>query len=496
MMNFSTNKNRLFVTIGVLFAIFLSSLDNTVVGIAMPKIVRDLGGFESYAWIFTIYLLTSTIAMPFWGRASDHWGRKKLFIAAMILFVLGSLLCGLSQNFTQLIIFRAIKGIGGGGLIPIAFTILADIYDLHTRTKIQGWVSSVWGMAAALGPFVGGILADTLGWRWIFFVNILPCIIGVFFVLKFFHEEKTTIKLKLSLQSFLASVLFISSLMIALLYLQDFQFKYAACFFIIAILSFALFRHTEKIEKYPLIPVELYKHRIFNMTCITGFLSSSIIMGLTGFAPLLFQIAMDYSATESGFLVLPFTYGWLLGSVFSVKFILKRDYKKPLLAGFFATFLGLLLFQIFFFELSTWLIVMCMTFMGLGMAFNYPIVMIITQYDVPKTQIGFATSAVFWIRNLGSTIGTGIMGLVMIMTFRSNVEKLSADENFKPFVTQIIENPDELLNPLVLQKLKSIPATHEAFFTALFWAFAGLLVMGFVSLVAAFWFPAKELKEN
>jgi MFS family permease len=219
-------------------------------------------------------------------------------------------------------------------------------------------------------------------------------------------------------------------------------------------------------------------------------------MGLVGFAPLLFQTAMDYSATESGFLVLPFTYSWLVGSVFSVKFILKRDYKKPLLAGFFATFSGLLLFQIFFFNLSTLLIVICMTLMGLGMAFNYPIVMIVTQYDVPKTQTGFATSAVFWIRNLGSTIGTGIMGLVMIMTFRLRIEKLSSHENFKPFTSEIMKNPDALLNPLILQKLKSIPETHEAFFMALFWAFMGLLVMGFVSLVAAFWFPKKEIKGN
>jgi len=138
-------NKRTIILIGTLLGISLSALEITVVGTATPHIVRDIGGFENYSWIFTMYLLTSTISMPFWGRAADHWGRKPFFLAAMIIFLIGSVLCGLSTSFTQLVIFRGIKGLGAGGLVPLAFTIIADVYDRKERPKIQGLISSVWG---------------------------------------------------------------------------------------------------------------------------------------------------------------------------------------------------------------------------------------------------------------------------------------------------------------------------------------------------------------
>lgn len=487
-----TKKTRLLITAGVLAGIFLSALEITVVGTASPKIIQDLGGFESFSWIFVIYLLTSTISMPFWGRASDHWGRKPLFISAMIIFTVGSVLCGFSTSFEQLILFRGIKGIGGGGLLPLAFTILADIYDIKSRAKMQGYISSVWGIASVFGPFIGGILADTIGWRWIFFINVLPAGLAIFLVLKFFEEkDRHTKKLNLSLQSFLASILFITAILLSLTYLQDLHIKSALYFLLIAVISFILFRFSEKTQPNALIPPILFKHPVFKMSCITGFLSSAIVIGMSSFSPLFFQSILNYSATEAGFLLQVFACGWLINSVYSTRLMLKIHYTKLLYFGFFLTFLGLLIFIISFYKITTLWIVISLFLMGTGMAFNYPIVLITTQYDVPKDQIGFATSALFWVRNLGSTIGTCLMGITLTMNFKWKLADLAKATHLSPFVDHLTQHPDTLFKPSVLKKIGSIPTLHHLFYESLFWVFVIMLMAGFIALILSFGFPKK-----
>jgi EmrB/QacA subfamily drug resistance transporter len=485
-----SQRFRLLITISALLGIFLSALEITIVATAAPIIVRDLGGFESYAWIFTIYLLTSTIGMPFWGRAADRWGRKPLFILAMVIFLIGCFLCGMAQTFTQLIVFRGIQGLGGGGLLPLAFTIIADIFDIKARTKMQGAISSVWGVASILGPFIGGALAESIGWRWIFFINIAPGIFALVFVLKYFKDIAIKdAELKLSPLSLVSSVLFIVFLLVTVTTFKTDQIPYVSIVGLMAFIGFIVFIYAERKSPYPLIPHNLLKHRIFIMTCVTGFLGSAILIGIVSFFPLLCQTVYDYTPTESGMLLVPFTFAWLLSSIFSTRLLLTFHYKKLLLFGFILLLAGMSVILFYFYSLTTTTIILGLCLVGIGMAFNYPIVLITTQYDVPKNMIGLSTSAIFWIRSIGSTLGTSLMGLVLIWQFNKNLWSIKSTTMLEPLIAQLKTNPDKLMDPSVLMQIKNFAATKFVLHDAMFWIFSLLLLWALIILLLWIFFP-------
>ncbi|MBU0505488.1 MAG: MFS transporter [bacterium] len=485
-----SQRFRLLITISALLGIFLSALEITIVATAAPIIVRDLGGFESYAWIFTIYLLTATIGMPFWGRAADRWGRKPLFILAMVIFLIGCFLCGIAQSFTELIVFRGIQGLGGGGLLPLAFTIIADIFDIKARAKMQGAISSVWGVASILGPFIGGAVAESIGWRWIFFINIVPGIFALLFVVKYFKDIAVKdSELRLSPLSLFSSIIFIVFLLVTVTTFKTDQMPYISILGIIAFLGFIVFIYAEKKTPYPLIPHKLLTHSIFIMTCITGFLGSAILIGIVSFFPLLCQTVYDYTPTESGLLLVPFTFAWLFSSIFSTRLLLTFHYKKLLLFGFVLLVVGLSVILFYFYNLTTIIIILGLCLVGVGMAFNYPIVLITTQYDVPKNMIGLSTSAIFWIRNIGSTLGTSLMGIVLIWQFNKNLLSINITSVLKPLVTQLKSNPDKLMDPSMLMQIKKFAETKFILHDAMFWIFSLLLLWAFIILLLWFFFP-------
>lgn len=488
-----TRLEQRLILLGLLLGLSLSALEINVVSTATPRIVEDLGGLNHYSWVFTIYLLTSTLTMPFWGHAADHWGRKKLFLASMSLFLMGSFLCGLSQTLGQLILFRAIKGVGGGGLIPLAFTILADIYDLKNRTKIQGAISSVWGVASLIGPFIGGALADTLGWRWIFFINLIPGGFAFYFIL---HTLKEPYQHRgpwnLSLKSFLSSFLFITAFLTTLESLQYFYYREVTLWALVTVISFVIFLYYEKTEKYPLIHPELFKRRMFLMSCLTGFLSSAVILGLASFGPLLFQIVLGYTPTESGFFLMPFTVAWLLLSIVSTQLLLKVHYRKLLFMGFFTTGLGMALFCYFFYELTTAKITLCMLVLGVGLAFNYPITLLTTQYDAPKNLVGFSTSALMWVRNMGATIATAIMGVTLVTMYRHQVLQASTLDVKQEFLRSLQENPQRIFGTDIFGQIQANPILQDFMAHSLFAVFSVMFGATLLALFCAPFFPKKN----
>lgn len=446
-------------------------MEISVVGTAAPIIAKDIGGLDSYAWIFTIYLLTATLSMPIWGRSADQIGRKKLYLFAMGIFLLGSILCGFSQNMTQLIFSRGIKGLGGGGLFPLAFTIIADIYPYRERIKVQGYLSSVWGISSIIGPFIGGGLTELIGWRSIFFVNLIPGSIALYFIIKFFHENKLKEKkIKISFRSFLFSTLFTCSILLGLKFLQINQSFNGMILISIGLVFLFLFLKAEKKSQHPLIPKSLLKHGVFTMSCATGFFTSMMIIGLASFGPLLFQAVLGMRPTESGLMLVPFTLAWMFTSILSPRLLLKAHYRNLLLLGHTLTLFGFTLVLMFYFQITVIQMALFTILMGMGMAFDYPIAMIMTQQSVPAQQVGLATSGIAWIRNIGTTIGTTFMGVTLSLVFQNKLLAKLPSQNWE-LVQMVKNNPQVFFEENALKTLPANINVSEILYDALFWVF-------------------------
>lgn len=492
------SKEQKLITLGVIFGLFLSAIELTSVGPAVPKIMQEIGGLDSYSHIFTSYLIASTLFIPVWGRLADHQGRKKLFLTAMGLFLLGCFFCGISQNISQLIWARAFKGIGAAGIVPIGLTILADIFELEQRTKIQGFLSAAWGISSLIGPFLGGSLTDSFGWRWVFFINIVPGILAMLFIhYNFSEKKKTPSTLGLSFWSFASSTFLVCCLLLSLESLKKMNFLWATLLALGFVLGLFWFSHAERKAKHPLVPKILLTKRLFVIGCLTGFFTSGLVIGLASFGPLLFQNIFDYSATESGLLLMPFSLSWVFASIFSARMMLKYNYKKLLHFGFALAFLGCCLLLVFFFKLNTFIIVACMIIMGVGMAYNYPIVLIAIQHHVGKNHVGFATSSLSWVRNLGATLGTSFMGLALIFIFKQKILAIPNQATAKSFISHLQTYPDLLFKPETFAQIKQIPELAQVFHQTLFWVFGIFIIQTFCALLLSFFFPAaSELKNS
>lgn len=482
-------SNRKLVTLGVLLGLFLSALEISVVGPAARTIAKDIGSLDSYSWIFTSYLVTTTLSMPLWGRLSDHWGRKRPFMASLALFLLGTALCGFSRSMSELVLFRAIKGLGGGGIFPLAFTLIADLYPMNERSKVQGYLSSVWGVASLIGPFVGGGLTEALGWRAIFFVTLVPGVVALFLIQKYLRERSLKKReFQLSFASLLTAALFVLTLLAALTAWQKDEPVLGGILLASSLMALLIFCRVERRVAYPLIAPALLKNRVFVMTCLTGFFSSMMVIGLSTFGPLYFQSVLGHSPTASGELLVPFTFAWVWGSIVSTRMLGRHSYRTLLLIGSGLTFLGFLGFMLLFYHLSVPLIVLTTFVMGWGMAFNYPIAVIVTQYSVPEDQVGFATSGVSWVRNIGMTIGTTVMGVVLSLVFQSKVAGFfpAAESD----VLRALRDHPEILSASAAGGL--LPAgldLKSVLEQSLFWVFAVKFAAVTISFGLTFLFP-------
>lgn len=471
-------------------------MEVSIVATAAPKIVESLGGLSFFSWIFTSYLLAATVFMPAWGRIADHFGHKIVILVALGIFLLGSFLCGLSHSILQLLGARLIQGIGAGALVPLSFTMLSDFYTYRQRARVQGLASAVWGFSSVIGPFIGGLLTDYVHWRFIFFVNLIPGIPTLWLFAKYLPRQQNPEKLKLSPKSFATSVVGIATFILSLSLVQQGEFKTALWSLLACVLTAFLFWHYEKTEQHPFINREIFKQRIVLAGCVTGFLFSGTLIGISSFAPLLFQIIYRYPLTASGLLICPLSLAWVFGSFFSIEMAIKYHYKKVIFSGMLITMIGLLLFLNSFYHLSTASIVVTFILIGVGMAFNYPIVLVVTQHGVPKNLVSFATSTLVWTRNLGATVITTIMGVALHQSFTHKLQKLGSKNLNHDFIQLYLDNPKLLQKPATLLHVQVDPLINQGFHEALFAAFAVLVVTSTLALFLTRLFPEKvELRE-
>jgi EmrB/QacA subfamily drug resistance transporter len=419
-------KQRKIMT-ALLISTFLAAIEVTIISTAMPQIVDSLGGFEMISWVFAIYLLTTAITTPIWGKLADLVGRKKIFLLGVTVFLIGSALCGISQNMAQLIIFRAIQGIGAGAINPITFTIIADVFNFQQRAKVQGLVSSMWGIAGVFGPLVGGLLTDFLSWRWIFFINIPFGVISVWMITKHLQETLETRERKIDYGGAITFTIGISALLFALLSFNQgesgIELSSLTLYILFAVAFFCLFvffriqtKHSE-----PMMPLNLFKMPDVSISILGGFLTSIILIGLTAYLPLWTQNVLQMGATSSGFTLIPLSIGWPIGAILCGRVIPRYGIKNIAIFGGGLIFVGSLLLTFVTPETSLWVLSMIIFVTGIGFGFATTAFTVIIQSSVEMNMRGSAGSLNTLMRTLGQTLGVALLGAAMNYVMNVNI---------------------------------------------------------------------------
>jgi EmrB/QacA subfamily drug resistance transporter len=400
----------------VLMALFLAALDQTIVGTAMPRILSDLHGTELYTWVVTVYLLTSTVTGPLYGKLSDQFGRRPMLMIGIGLFLFGSLLSGLSQSMWQLILFRGIQGLGAGALFPISLAVIGDLFSPRERGRYQGLFGGVFAIAMLVGPFLGGFLTDNVGWHWIFFVNLPVGFVALAVIWRLLpsitHPERV-----ISID-YAGAAVFTAAVVPILLGLtnkqtSDWTSPAVGGLILLGIALLGLFVWVETRAKDPILYLSLFRNRTFTASVLaTGLIAFGFFGGIV-FIPLWFQAVLGSSATESGYQILPMMAGLMVGSIGSGQIVSRTGRYKWLVAGAMVIAgIGILLMTQLDATTSVETVWIWLAIMGLGIGPSMAVFTIIVQNAVPFREMGVATSALTFFRQIGGSIGLAIAGTV------------------------------------------------------------------------------------
>ncbi len=451
---------------GIMLAMFLSALDQTVVGTAMPRIIADLGGFDRYTWVTTAYLVASTSVLPIVGRLTDIYGRKWFFVAAIAIFLLGSVLAGLSQSMNQLIAFRALQGLGGGSIMAISFVSVGDLFPPGERGKSQGYLAAVFALSSILGPTVGGLITDQLSWNWIFYINLplgIPVI--VLFAAYFPQVKIPKVSHRLDYLGVVTLILAVAPLMLALSW-GGVQYPWGSTQ-VIGALAFSgvmggLFLLIESRAKDPIVPLFLFRNRVVSSTLVTVFLTGFAMFGGIVFVPLYSQGVLGNSATSSGSIMTPMMLGMVVGAVVSGQALSRFGgrYRLQGLVGLAILCVGLYLISQMNEETGYGLTIFNLVVMGFGMGTTFPTYTIAVQNAVPHRFMGVVTSSTQFFRSIGGALGLAILGSVLTNRFASQftesvprqVESILSRER----LSDMAHNPQELVSPGAQLQLQEI----------------------------------------
>jgi EmrB/QacA subfamily drug resistance transporter len=432
-----TSAERRVSIIAVMLVFFLSALDQTVVSTAMPRIVAELQGLNLYAWVTTAYMLASTVTVPIYGKLNDIFGRKAVLLSGIGVFLFGSFLCGLSGEFgrlpvlgggmTQLIVFRAIQGLGGGALFTTAFAIISDLFPPRERAKYAGLFGSVFGLASLLGPVIGGFFTDhgtvrlgglvIEGWRWVFYVN-LPVSLAALFMVVFrmpplLHRAPGKI-------DFAGAVLIVAAFVPLLLALSWAGRDYAwgspviLSLFAGSAVALAAFLFTEATVSNPILSLNLFRNRVFSTCNAASFVASTAFMGSITFLPLYLQLGQGVPATTSGLTMLPLMLGMIAASTISGRIVTRTGkYKPVMLIGGALTILALFAMSRLNDQSTALDVAWRVLILGVGLGPSMSLFNIAVQNAVERTQIGVATSATQFFRQIGGTVGVAVFGAVL-----------------------------------------------------------------------------------
>ncbi len=480
------------ITISVMLALFLAAVELTVVGTAMPTIISQLGGLAAYSWVFSVYSLASTMMTPIFGKLSDQFGRRPVFLVGMAIFLVGSALSGLSQSMTQLILFRTVQGLGAGALIPLSFTIVGDVFTVQQRTRIQGLFSGVWGVASLIGPLVGGFLVDNASWRWVFYINLpfgLLAMTMLYFSLN--HETRPSQRTQIDYPGAILLSISIVSLLLAILEGgRQWAWLSAPTFILlsVAVVGFVLLLRAEQRAAEPILALDLFGDRVFQVTAAHGFLAGLALFGSTSFVPLFAQAVLGASATVAGATLTPQLIGWVLTSTLGAPIILRAGYRRISIVGMTIMLVGAWLMAQQGSGSSAWSIGVSQFLFGGGMGITITTMVIAAQNRVVKSRLGVTTSMLTFMRTIGGSIGVSLMGAVMAATLASGLAALPGGAAI---------TPESLLDPIAARQIppQALESAREALAAALHPVFLIALAGTALGLVTVFFMPRGSVEE-
>jgi EmrB/QacA subfamily drug resistance transporter len=428
-----SQREKMEILFAVMLGLFLGALDQTIVGPALPTIVTQLSGNDYYVWAITIYLLTSTISVPFWGKASDLYGRKPIFMIGIVIFLIGSALSGLSQNMGMLILFRGIQGIGAGSLFPVALAIIGDMFTPAERGKYQGLFGAVFGVAFVAGPLVGGFLTENFSWHWIFYVNIPIGIVALFVI----NRLLPVVKNPRATRNFdvIGGIIFtvaISLLLIGLTNkgltdaatgaLNDWTDPSVGGLIIAGLIGTLVFILAESRAKEPIVPLHLWRSRTYSASMVSTFFAAFAFFGAIVFLPRWFQVVQDFTPTNSGFAALPLVIGLIGSSIVSGIVVARTGRYKWLLVGAMTLLgVGVLLMTQLTKDTPLPILWLWMFIAGLGVGPTFSVFTIVIQNAVPFKELGVATSNLTFFRQIGGSVALAFVGTIFAQSFTEDL---------------------------------------------------------------------------
>lgn len=470
--------HRPLTVVAVLLAMFMAAMEATVIATAMPTTVADLGGIELYGWVGAIYMLASTVTMPLYGKLSDLYGRKPMLFTGLGIFLLGSVLSGLSTSMTQLIIFRALQGLGAGGIQPVALTIIGDIFTPTERARIQGIFGAVWGIAGMAGPLLGGLLVRALSWHWVFYVNVPFGALAAVVLATSFHEKPQDKKHTID---FTGMALLTAAVITLLLGASRFRPEINLP---LSLALLATFVWVERRAKEPVLPITLLQRRMIAVSSAAGALIGAVMTASVTYLPLFVQALLGGSPTEAGGTVTPMLIGWPVASALSGRLLPRFGYRPLVRGGFFIVAIAsFATYMTLRHDAGSIAIAASMGLLGVGMgAANTPLV-IAVQESVTWEERGVATASTMFFRTIGGAIAVGALGALLAASFGPTVPQNMLNQLVGP-------EHGKTLSPDVLALLSS--GLREG----LIRIFLAITALGVLAFVISLGFPNTKLGEK